>query len=191
MIGIKQTKILTFLKIDSLQRGTTLLEIIIAISLFSITILLATNIFQSVVDGQRNAISAQNIQENIRYVMETISREIRMAQKSGASDCIADGKVYDADDGSTLSFKNMHDKCVKYELVNTRLQITRDGVVGFITPININVANLKFNIVDNIVDDDAVQPRVSLRMDVEATTSKKEHKQKMVIQTTISSRYYE
>lgn len=189
MIGNKKpwNKHMSLIKKIKNRKGVSLLELIIAIGIFSIIILSAIGIFQSVVNGQRDAISAQNIQENIRYAMETISREIRMAQKTLNNECNGSSDYIYRTENNTLYFKNMHGECVEYETENNAFKITRDDVaIGFITPNEIIVTNLKFNVVDG----SATQPRVSLRMDVEASTSKKEHKQKMVIQTTISSRDY-
>src|SRR3989338_10006398 len=69
------------------EKGTSLIELLVAITLFSFMILAATQIFKMVIDGQRNAVSAQNVQENIRYAMEKISKEIRMAKISN-DDCL-------------------------------------------------------------------------------------------------------
>src|SRR3989338_7515952 len=52
------------------QKGTSLLELLVALSLFAMIILSATSIFKAVIDGQRNSISAQNVQESLRYALE-------------------------------------------------------------------------------------------------------------------------
>jgi len=49
------------------EKGVSLLELLVAVTLFSVVIISSTQIFKMVVDGQRNAIGAQNVQENIRY----------------------------------------------------------------------------------------------------------------------------
>ena len=59
--------------------GVTLIELIVAVALFSVTILSAMQIFQMVVEGQRSAIAAQSVQESMRYAFEIMSKEIRMA----------------------------------------------------------------------------------------------------------------
>lgn len=173
--------------------GATLLEMIVAVALFSVTILAATEIFQMVVEGQRSAIAAQNTQESMRYALEVMSKEIRMAQKSAPGDCWSqlDGKVYNLQ-GNQLRFKNIYEECVTYLLEDdingiSRLKIKRDAVSDYITPDEIKVSNLKFIVNDNV---GSIQSSVTLNMDVEAV-GKELHKSKMKIQTTISSRYYE
>ena len=158
-------------------------------------ILAATQIFKMVIDGQRNAISAQNVQENIRYAMEKISKEIRMAKISN-DDCLggAINKVFNVvTDGTNdrIYFKNKDDICVSYYLTNNRLSVTAGPDTGFVTPNKIEVSNLKFNVVDDAIGAfHSTQPYVTMSMDVEAI-GLAIHKQKMKIQMTVSSRYYE
>lgn len=174
-----------------------MIELVVSIMIFSVLILSATQIFKMVVDGQRGAISAQNIQENIRYAMEKMSKEIRMAQISNQS-CYGAAiyKVFNpAGGGTELYFKNKDGECVNYYLENNRLKIMVDNGTGavadFITPAKIEISNLKF-----YVDDDFIgafhskQPYVTMVMDAKAIGNEM-HQQKMKIQMTVSSRYYE
>ncbi|MBI4779326.1 hypothetical protein HY797_02650 [Candidatus Falkowbacteria bacterium] len=180
-------------KLKSVE-GVSLLELIISISLFSILMLSSTQIFKMVVDGQRNAISAQNVQENMRYIMEKISKEARMAQPSD-TDCLpaAINKVFNTANGSSeLYFKNKDGDCVKYYLEDDRLKITVGGAIDdFITPAKIEVSNLKFYVADDLIGVfHAVQPYVTIMMDVKAI-GLAIHEQKIKIQMTSSLRYNE
>ncbi|MDP2709372.1 MAG: prepilin-type N-terminal cleavage/methylation domain-containing protein [bacterium] len=183
------------------NKGVSLIELIVAITVFSILILSATQIFKLVVDGQRNSISAQNVQENIRYAMEKMSKEMRMAEISD-DDCLASAvyKVFNvlADGGNDqLYFKNQYGECVVYYLdsASGRLKIAVDGGSGlvddFITPSKIEISNLKF-----FVDDDLIgafhgkQPRATMKMDIKSG-GQSLHQQEIKIQLTVSSRYYE
>lgn len=184
------------------KRGVSLIELMVAIAIFSVLILSATQIFKMVADGQRSAISAQNTQENIRYAMEKISKEIRMARISN-HDCesifspppAAIYKVYNTSgSGSKLYFKNKNSDCVAYYLENSRLKITvgtAPAITNYITPAKIEVSNLKFFAVDDLIGAfHNVQPYVTIVMDVRAV-GPAIHEQKMKIQLTVSSRYYE
>jgi prepilin-type N-terminal cleavage/methylation domain-containing protein len=55
------------------EDGFTLMEMIVAISLFVVVMLSATQIFRMIIEGQRSAIASQSIQENIRYFFEVMS----------------------------------------------------------------------------------------------------------------------
>ncbi len=177
-------------KIKQNNLGVTLIEMMVAVAIFSVVMLSATKIFQMVVESQRSAIAAQNLQESMKYALEVMAKEIRMAQKPNGNECGGNlaGKVYDTNIAKDeLNFKNFNDECVKYYLDNNRLKIDRDTDSGYITPDEIEVSNLQFEAVDNV---GTIQSRVTIKMDIGAV-GKEMHKQIMKIQTTISSRYYE
>ncbi|MCK4553738.1 prepilin-type N-terminal cleavage/methylation domain-containing protein [Candidatus Parcubacteria bacterium] len=179
--------------------GVTLLEMMVAVAIFSVVMLSATKIFQIVIESQRSAIAAQNLQESMRYAFEVMAKEIRMAQKiTSGSDCTglynipSSNIIYYLPSSQELRFKNIYNECVKYYLNGTRLKIGRNpdvgsAVEGYITPDEIEVSNLEFIVIDDVGNE---QSMVTIKMDIEAVGSQL-HKQTMKIQTTISSRYYE
>ncbi|MEK7557885.1 MAG: hypothetical protein AAB530_01605 [Patescibacteria group bacterium] len=191
------------------QKGTTFLEIIVAVGIFSIAILLATSIFQSVSDGQRSAMVAQNIQEDVRYAMEIMSREIRMAQVFDKTKCFKEdqltkNRIYNTENNAQnqnqngLYFKNEEGDCVKYFIENNNLVKIKEGSTDLIPLISnkiistkIIISNLRFYIIDSPANPNGanIQPRVTIALDVEYS-GKKMHKQQIKIQTTVSSRYY-
>ncbi len=182
-----------FKKILNDKKGITLLELIVSVAIFSLMMVSVLGIFKIVIDGQRNAISSQNIQESMRYAFETMSKEVRMAQKNTGT-CQGTGSwptphdLYNTDPAKdVLFFVNKDGACATYQLVSGGIQITRDGLSGFITPHNINISNLQFNITDS----SSSQPKVTMNMDIQAATVLAEQQQKIKLETTISSRYYE
>ena len=119
-------------KIKKNNTGVTLIELLVAVTLFSVIMLSATAIFKIMVEGQRNAIAAQNAQESMRYVFEVMAKEIRMAQKSN-DECkinmnfsvvcrdVATKEVLDYScDGSPFSVcESNGGKCAVYKVYNT------------------------------------------------------------------------
>ena len=198
-IRIIRSFALYMLKIIKNNLGTTLLEMMVAVAIFAVAMLLATGIFIVVLEGQRSAISSQNIQESARYALETIAKELRQAQ---ASDGVCAPlfnpeptpvyKIFNtAQAGAALYFRNKNGDCTAYFLEANRLKISRGAVSDFITPDEIRISNLKFAVKDDAIGAfHAIQPAVTLTMDIEAF-GKEMHKQPMKIQTTISARYYE
>ncbi|MDO8593064.1 MAG: prepilin-type N-terminal cleavage/methylation domain-containing protein [bacterium] len=178
------------------EKGVSLIELLVAVTLFAFLILAAAGIFKMVVDGQRNAISAQNIQENMRYALEKMSKEIRMAQISN-TECLSTAvkKVFnittDINDNNKLYFKNQYGACVTYYLENNRLKVISGINSDFVTPDKIQVSNLRFYAVDDLIGAfHSTQPYVTMAMDIKAAGLAL-HEQKMKIQITVSSRYYE
>ena len=62
------------------KSGTSLIEIMFAVSIFVILIGLTLSIFKSTVESQKSAVAAQDTQESMRFLFEIISKETRSAQ---------------------------------------------------------------------------------------------------------------
>jgi prepilin-type N-terminal cleavage/methylation domain-containing protein len=61
------------------QRGFTLIELLVAMAAFSLLVSLVVAIFLAGLSSQRKITSLQNAQEHGRFIMELMSKEIRMA----------------------------------------------------------------------------------------------------------------
>ncbi len=175
------------------NKGVSLIEMLVATSIFTMAMLIALGVSQAVIEGQRNSVASYSLQENLRYIFELMSREVRMAKEDDGA-CGMNNLVYKVDSG-VFSFRNSGDECVKYFLEDdsngvSRLKIERNGSSAFVTPDEIEINNLNFLVDDDTVKPKTLQPIVTIKMDVEAKT-KELHKQNMKIQLTISSRYYE
>jgi prepilin-type N-terminal cleavage/methylation domain-containing protein len=183
------------------KKGTSLIELLVSVTLFSVIVLAATRISGMVIEGQRNAIAAQELQSNLRYVFEVMSKEIRTAR--GAHDGINCGvvpyyKTYNTNisgtDDNSIYFKNKDGECVAYELwVDNRIYVKRGTTSPYvpITPSSVEVLSLLFHIEEDRVGEfHSQQGIVSVDMEVKII-GKKMHEQKMKMQTSIASRYYE
>jgi len=177
------------------NRGVSLLELIVATSIFVTVILMATNIFNAVVKNQRIAIAAQNTQEGLRFALEVMSKEIRNAKGHyTGSVCPVAGqinKIYNSSALSNVYFENSENSCVTYSLDNGRILIDRDGESYYITPQNINITSLKFDIVDDLANTfRTTQAKVTIKVEAKMETVREEESQPIILQTTVSSRYY-
>lgn len=186
------------------NKGTTLMELTVATGIFIIVVMAAGGIFQGVIEGQRNAIAAQNTQESLRYILEVMSKEIRQAQKN-LNDCTPNGfSVTDSTyntgawgDTEELFFYNRDDECVEYFLRDGVLMITKDDgattLTGSTTPDEIEVTDLDFYVDDYLVGTppgSREQPKVTIKMKVKMRGGRDIHKHEYTIQTTVSSRRY-
>jgi prepilin-type N-terminal cleavage/methylation domain-containing protein len=177
--------------------GFTLIELIVSISLFTIIIMSTTQIFSLAISSQRSAIASQNVQESLKYFLEVINKEMRMAQKDTENICgIPEGEIFvissDSNNNNILRFKNYYDECVSYSLVvdpsvdtTQRFKITRSALSGFISPAKITIDHLYFILKDT----EDIQPMITLNLEAHALGETK-FKSKMTLQTSISSRYY-
>lgn len=60
------------------QKGFTLIEMVVALTIFVVTILVATNVYLLVSSTQRRALAAQKIMDDVRALFETITQEARL-----------------------------------------------------------------------------------------------------------------
>jgi len=68
------------IKLTKNQHGFTLIEMIVAISIFVLILLIATNIYFIVNNTQRKVVTMQRIQSDVRYLYEAIAQEIRLGR---------------------------------------------------------------------------------------------------------------
>ena len=173
----------------------SLMEVIISVSLFSIIILSMTGIFKMVISAQRGAIATQNVQESLKYFLEVINKEIRMAVRSDGNCGVPEGSIFfvaqDIRGNDMLFFKNFYEECVAYgtnsenDGLTHRFYISRDYVADYISPKQIDIKNLSF-----ILNSD-VQKQDLITISIQAQSlGAPEADADMVIQTSLSSRYY-
>lgn len=168
----------------------SLMEMVVSVTIFAVMMLAITSIYQLVYQSQRNAIDAKNTQESIRYVMEVFSKELRSAKRDDGGCSLATlNKLYATSTnayGEVLNFKNLQNECVSYYLAGNTLMARRDSLTASTTPNEIKVSGLKFSVKEAI----SMQSMVTIKADVEVL-NRTSNKQKLKIQTTISSRFYD
>jgi prepilin-type N-terminal cleavage/methylation domain-containing protein len=182
-------------RIKNEKSGMTLIEMIVAVSIFTAMIFMTSNVFISVMSGQRRSIAQQNTQENMRYVYEVFGKEIRQAQRSDdACYGLALNRNYNTNaSNSILYFRNKAGECVSYFVSDGTLMVRRGARLASTTPSFLTISGLHFEVVDNRIapgSEDRVQPRVTFKMKAEASDSAYGDID-LYMQTTISSRYYE
>lgn len=69
------------IKKEASSNGFTLIEMLVAMAVFSVLIVSITGIFISTLKAQRLALAQNSIQESGRYILEFITKEIRMSQQ--------------------------------------------------------------------------------------------------------------
>lgn len=173
------------------NNGVTLLELMVSVALFAITIITASTLFQTVVKSQREAIVSQEMQENMRYAYEKIGKEIRTAKKDETNSCIPFGRIYWTN-GTKLMFLNYHDKCVCYYLSAGRFYVSDKTCESSpnalpLTPAKIVISNLGFQVTDSAA---AVQAAVTMKMHINVFVQGTIN-ENIDMQTSLSSRYYE
>lgn len=164
----------------------TLLELMVALTLFAVVMLSTTQIFNLVVQAQRNALSSQNMQEDMRYLMEVITKEIRMAQVDLDGVCVSSDRVYYTD-GDILEFMNAEGQCVTYFERDGFFMVNRDGSAERVTSEDTEILSLDFIQFGEVPLE---QPRITMKARIRVGGEDLEF-QILDFQTSISTRHYE
>lgn len=86
--------------------GFTLVEVLIAIFIFTTVIGIVTGVFVVNLNYQKRVLAMQDLENNARYLIETISRDIRMAKEIKATE--------EGINSSELTFTNYENQEVTY-----------------------------------------------------------------------------
>ena len=98
------------------NNGFTLIEILVSLALFSLVISIVVGIFVIGSDSQRKIIELYTVQREANYIMETVSRELRMTTAicdNGEVECSAREDQQNNSDHD-IEFKNYDGDWIKY-----------------------------------------------------------------------------
>ncbi len=101
------------------NNGLTIIEVLVALGIFALVISTAVGVFVSGSGSQRKTIELYEVQREGSYLMETISRELRMATETSSTD--DDNQDSDGNDigqqnnnNSSIEFTNYNGDLVRY-----------------------------------------------------------------------------
>jgi len=168
------------------ESGYTLIELMVAIGIFSIVVAMTSAMFVTSLRGQEKAYTSQNVSDSARYAMEMMSREIRMGTgfSSGAADSIQFTSTMPHRDGQTVKFW----LDAGSGLIMFDDNIGDDGTSpdptppAAITSPSVRVTALSFLL------DSVDYERITIVMRIESVGTKEDVKTTMDLQTTVSPR---
>jgi len=153
------------------KKGFTLVELVVGVAIFSLVIMVVVSLFTVALRSQRKSIAIQNIQDNGRYLIGFMAKEVRMSEIR-----TSDGEI------SVLYIHHLEHGDIAYEFTGT--QITRNN-----EPINSDEVEVQgIFYVDGGSGEDGEQPRVTIVMKVRTIGTKVEERAEINLQTTLSQR---
>jgi type II secretory pathway pseudopilin PulG len=167
------------------RKGFSLIEALVAASLFMIIIVIVSGLYIRVLGLQRRASGAARVQENALFVVETVAREVRISTiDNPVSDCSSGS---DPVPGSTITITPAHIGApVVYRLTNGIVEREEAGEVREITSPEVFFDDLTFIVNCSAGDDE--QSRVTLVMTVRNNSLRPQNQTPMTLQTTVVSR---
>ena len=177
-------KYLIFKKFKS-NKGFTLAELLVALFCFGLLMSTIGAIAITISQGQRRAYISQAVQDETRYIMEMMSKEIRMA------------KIDDASDPLRLQITNSRGDKVVYQLCsiegNLRRRDTTSIACSDISGDKYNLNSSKIKLLGNfyVMDNAGLRPpRITISIQAESSDPKYADSSRIYLQMTISSRDY-
>ncbi|MFZ2167559.1 MAG: prepilin-type N-terminal cleavage/methylation domain-containing protein [Minisyncoccia bacterium] len=119
--------------------GYTLVELIVAVGLFSLIMLLASGAYLMMIALNRQTQSISTGINNLSFAFETMTRSIRTGSEyscGGLGDCV--------NGGNSFSFRSESGAAVTYSLSGSSIQQTTGSVQSTLTDPSVTVTNLKF-----------------------------------------------
>lgn len=165
-----------------LQAGFSLIELLVAATVFTFVVTAVAGLFAQTLDLQRRGAGIQRIQENAQFVVESVAREVRVSRvTSGNTNCTPPDVA-----SRTLIIEHPVNGTVTYayDTVAGEGMILRNG-----QPITTSDVNfLQFAFCVSGAGTDGTQARVTMPMMIEATSARSSARVQVSLQTTIVSR---
>ena len=161
------------------NKGFTLIEMIVAVAVFSLVIGASTGLFISSLRAQRQNLATREVLDQTSYIMEYMSRALRMAKKDITGTCTGTAKSNYQFESQCIKFINYKDECQHFCLVGSRLK-NKEG--NYLTSANLNIKSFNVNLVGQ-GQIDTLQPKITIFLDIEG-----KEQSNIKIQTTISQR---
>jgi len=101
--------------------GFTLIELLVAVSLFAIVVVTVLTAFSQITEIQFEVSDMQNLQDNARYIFDSLSREARTAVFDNNGSCVSAEHVFETNENSdSLRFLDYYGNCVEYSLTESK-----------------------------------------------------------------------
>lgn len=163
----------------STNKGFTLVEMIVAIGIFTTVAVAAVAALASVIDANRQTRSLAQANNNVNFTLQTMVREIRNGFAYGC-DTANPSVTEECSDSSQFGFVNSARNTVVYEKSGD--QILRNG--NSLTPEEVTVNHLEFDV--RGADSNDEQSRVIITVEVE--TGRAGNREVVNLQTTATQR---
>lgn len=147
-----------------MNKGFTLIELMVSVTVFTVIMLISTGSILSVFDANQKSQSLRTVMDNLSFTMDGMTRTIRFGTNYHCD--ITSGTVTSpldcANGQNSMQVLSADGKQVAYKLDTSTNQIVRitNGTSYYITGTDVTITNLKFRVVGSPRFPDTYQPRV-------------------------------
>jgi len=152
---------------------------LVAIAIFVFTVASVSGVFVTVLKAQRRSIAYQQLLDQSSYLMEYMSRSIRMAKKDISGSCTGIVKLNYEFSGRCLKFLNYKNQCQQFCLDGSRI---RNEKGEYLTSNGLDVSSFSVTLSGATQNDD-IQPMTIISIDIQGKDDAA-----IKIQTSVSQR---
>ncbi|MFC1789425.1 type II secretion system protein J [Patescibacteria group bacterium] len=172
------------------KKGFTLVEILVAITMFALISTAAIGIFTTTIKSQKRILAHQKLLDQTSFVLEYVSRSFRMAKKDdvGGINCLLGSKInYEITSTGQggIKIRNYKDECQEFYIENNQLKENKGGKVFPLTSENLFIEKMEIFPIDGSgwTQNDDIQPTITIFFEIIGGDQTEIH-----TQTTISQR---
>lgn len=186
------------------NKGFSLIEVLVAIVIFGTMLTVFAGVFVGSIQSQQNVLASQSLIDSVSYNLEYMSRALRMAKKQllDGIECLSsNGLNYELTRGGKgLKFikfdhATQQDVCQEFfwneeegRLYEWKDDEWKDGEEFPLTPASLQVVSFEIGGDHTWGQDDLIQPKVILFLEIETREHKPADRPSITIQTTVSQR---
>ncbi|HEY4489724.1 MAG TPA: type II secretion system protein [Candidatus Paceibacterota bacterium] len=173
--------------------GFTLVEMLVAISVFIIVVTISLGAVLSVLDAGRKAKYLKTVMTNLNFTLELMTREIKFGKNyyAGFDNALPHTATQDSSSGGSalFTFTNNEGNSIIYTWGGNQIRKYTDSTTNYIgiTSPEVIVTNLRFYVFNSAPTPDTGQPRVVV-IARGYVGSKPTSQSSFILQTTISQR---
>ncbi len=178
------------------NKGLTLIELLVATTMLSLVMAAVVVIFTAGIRGQIRNLASQELSDQTSYVVEYMSRALRMAKKDDGT-CIGNATLNyiktHSDNG--IKFLNYENECQEFYWATTTdtsklVEVIDGGSAVDLTSDELEIISFEIGSDDSWDDGDSLQPRVTMLFDIKSKASgvKASQEPEIIIQVTVSQR---
>lgn len=129
------------------RQGFTVMEMLVVVALFAMLGVAIMNVFLLSLSAQRQTVSRQNTTANLRYVVESIARQIRTGEVDYAASYGDDGQIGIQGSEKELFLRDAEGNSYAYFVQGGELLVSYNGQVSRLTNLSeVKVVDLAFYI---------------------------------------------
>jgi prepilin-type N-terminal cleavage/methylation domain-containing protein len=158
------------------SQGLTIIELLVAVTLFSVIVAVVGNIFLVNFQSQRRSLAFEIIFDQTSFLLEYMSRSLRMAKREpSVPECFSsDNLNYEITrNGRGIKFVNSDNVCQEFFLedLTSRLKEKKGGQDQYLTSADSQVIAFNINVLGQDQGDD-LQSRVSFSLTLKRKAAK-------------------